>query len=268
MKTAKFLFFLVALFLIQNGLNAQTEESELNRLNKKGQKTGLWKKYYPNGKLQYEGFFKNDQPTGKFLRYDRKGNKIAELNHHLQTNTVFAKMYYADGTLKGEGKYVQKKKDSIWNFYAEDGALLNKVPYNMGVKDGTELNYYREGEISEKTVWKQDKKDGKNIQYYPNGKVKIIMHYDNGIRRGEYAVYQIDSKPVITGNYRNNKRHGKWVYYNSEGEIEQTVEYINGVAENQEELERLEDQQIRELEKNKGKIGDPREEMYNKIPPR
>lgn len=91
--------------------------------------------------------------------------------------------------------------------------------------------------------------------------------YKNGKLEGEYNVYNSKEQILIQGQYKNNKREGKWLYYKENGHIENELIYVNGIAENQEELERLEDEQIRQLEQNKGKIEDPRESMYNAIPP-
>ncbi len=56
---------------------------------------------------------------------------------------------------------------------------------------------------------------------------------------------------LIQGQYENNKREGKWIYYKENGHIENELNYINGVAENQEELERIENEQIECLKKTK-----------------
>lgn len=89
------------------------------------------------------------------------------------------------------------------------------------------------------------------------------IFYLNGRLDGEYNVYNSDGKILIQGQYDNNKREGKWIYYNENGQIENELNYINGVAENQEEIEKLENEQIEMLEKSKGKFQDPMENMYN-----
>jgi len=84
---------------------------------------------------------------------------------------------------------------------------------------------------------------------------------------GEYNVYSSEENILIQGKYINNKREGKWIYYKNNGHVDREVVYIDGVAENQEELERLEHEQLEMLEKNKGKIPDPRDSFYNDMPP-
>jgi antitoxin component YwqK of YwqJK toxin-antitoxin module len=90
----------------------------------------------------------------------------------------------------------------------------------------------------------------------------------NGILDGEYNVYGLDNNIIIQGQYENNKRDGKWIYYKKSGHIDSEIKYINGVAENQKKIDELETQLLDELEKNKGKIKNPMDEMYNAIPPK
>ena len=89
----------------------------------------------------------------------------------------------------------------------------------------------------------------------------------NGMFDGEYNVYGINENLLIQGRYENNRREGKWTYFKADGEIENEINYINGVADNQEQLEKLEHEYLEQLEKNKGKFQDPMDQMYNTIPP-
>jgi antitoxin component YwqK of YwqJK toxin-antitoxin module len=45
------------------------QDSGVNKLDANGKKTGVWKKYYENGKLWYEGSFKDGKPIGFMKRY-------------------------------------------------------------------------------------------------------------------------------------------------------------------------------------------------------
>ncbi|GAH37310.1 unnamed protein product, partial [marine sediment metagenome] len=57
------------LFLLTAQIFAQVPLSDkdtlLNQVDKNGLKQGYWKKYYDNGNIKYEGYFKNDKPTGE-----------------------------------------------------------------------------------------------------------------------------------------------------------------------------------------------------------
>lgn len=245
---------------------AQTNQ-EHNQLDDKGNKQGYWEKHHRNGNLQYTGFFKNNKPVGVFKRFDEDGVLKVELNYSENSNKVFAKFYYPELKLQAEGYYIQQKKDSIWNYYSIDGFLINSVPYVNDQIHGIEKKFFEKGSIYETSEWKNGVVDGLTIRYYENGTVMMRIFYMNGIMDGEYSVYGINENILIQGQYENNRREGKWIYFKEDGSIEKEINYINGKAENEEELKKLETEYIEMLEKNKGKFQDPRDQMYNEIPP-
>ena len=63
MKT-QIAFLLISLLLIQ--LNLFTQE---NKLNSKGEKVGIWKEYFEDGKLAGTGVYKEWKKEGKWTEY-------------------------------------------------------------------------------------------------------------------------------------------------------------------------------------------------------
>ena len=55
-------------------------DTVFNNVDKNGLKQGHWKKYYPNGNLNYSGFFKDNKPVGILKRYFESGNLKAIMN--------------------------------------------------------------------------------------------------------------------------------------------------------------------------------------------
>ena len=81
---------------------------------KNGVLEGIQKKYYPNGKLEYEGFRKNGETHGKFVKYFPNGTVMIE--GKLKRGYYHGKWEYYDeeGNLKMEKKYLNRKLiDSI-----------------------------------------------------------------------------------------------------------------------------------------------------------
>ncbi|OFX22783.1 MAG: hypothetical protein A2041_01875 [Bacteroidetes bacterium GWA2_31_9b] len=246
---------------------AQNNDTIFNQTDKNGLKQGFWKKSYPNGKIQYTGKFVNNNPVGEFIRYTPEGYLLVKMNYKTGSDKIFSIFYYPNKNKQAEGYYIGKLKDSIWNYYSEEGTLLNCVPFLSDIKTGTEIKYYNTGKVFEKFEWINGLEDGKHLRYYENGNVMIRSTYVNGILNGIYASYTIDNKPIITGVYKNNLRDGIWIIYDETGREKQRINYIDGVAENQEELDKLEQYEIDQLEKNKGLYSDPSEETYKNNPP-
>jgi len=71
-----------------------------------GQRNGMWRHFYANGQLSFEGQFINDVPNGNHIFYWENGNK------------------------KDEENYVMGRKEGDWIRYNEDGTLLLVITYN------------------------------------------------------------------------------------------------------------------------------------------
>jgi antitoxin component YwqK of YwqJK toxin-antitoxin module len=265
MKQLIRIFFLL-LFSITTVVVAQNTKT-INHVDQDGLKQGYWEKHYPNGNMQYAGSFINDKPIGILKRYTQEGVLKAEMTYVKNSNKVYSKFYYPSNVLHSKGIYIEKLKDSIWNYYSSEGFKINEVMYRNYKKIVTERKFYPSGNISEISEWTNGVNDGLTIRYYDSKNVMIRILYTNGILNGEYNVYDADEKILIQGQYKNNKREGKWIYYKKNGHIESELNYTNGIADNHEELERLEMEQLELLEKNKGKIQDPTGNIYNTIPP-
>ena len=259
--------FTITLLFVSITLSGIAQDKQKNQTDQNGLKQGYWEKFYPNGKMQYKGTFKNNKPIGEFKRFNQEGALIAVMNHNENSNKVYTKFYYPGKVLQAEGYYIDRKKDSIWIYYTENGDKINEVSYLFDIKNGTEKKYYKNGAVSETSEWKNGNQDGLTMRYYDDGKVMMRIMYKNNKLDGEYNVYGPEENILIQGQYINNKREGKWTYYKDNGHLRDELNYIDGIAENQEELERLEDEQIKILENQKGKIKDPSESMYNAIPP-
>lgn len=258
----------IALLIICSSIQVFSQEkNEINQTDENGLKQGYWEKSYPNGTIQYSGTFKNNRPVGQFKRYNQEGDLVAEMNYQETSERVYTKFYYPGKILRAEGYFLNKLKDSVWVYYTEDGSKINEVPYVNDKKHGTEKKFYTSGALSEISVWNNGINDGLTKRFYESGAVMMRIFYNNGKLDGEYNVYDAEENILIQGQYKNNKREGKWLYYKENGHIENELNYVNGIADNQEELELLENEQIKQLENNKGKIQDPNESMYNAIPP-
>ena len=85
---------------------------------KDGNKDGLWKHYYKNNVVSFEGEFFNGDPNGKH------------------------KFYYSNGKIRKECEYTMGKKDGTWKKYDKEGKLLLVTTYENGIErkiDGVKI---------------------------------------------------------------------------------------------------------------------------------
>ena len=87
-------------------------------------KDGLWKHYYPDKTLRFEGSYVDGEEQGKH------------------------KYYFLNGKIKMEGEFSIGKRHNTWKFYNEDGILRTSITYRLDEEikiDGTKLTGKNKG---------------------------------------------------------------------------------------------------------------------------
>ena len=105
----------------------------INIVDKDTLKQGVWRNFYPGGKLKTEVVFKNNRKQGLEIHW-----------HNNLSNCVKQETYYNNGVLDGPITYYSKncKKELIENF-------------KNGVKEGIELSYHSNGNIKAEGNYKK-----------------------------------------------------------------------------------------------------------------
>ncbi len=232
-------------------------DAPLNKTDGMGKKTGHWIKKYPNGKIMYDGTFRDDHPVGEFRRYDDKGNLQSVLIFSDNGSEADATMYYPGGKISSTGKYVNQQKEGTWKFFSSfDGYLLCEENYDNNLRNGLSRKFYPDSTLAEKVNYVNGRMQGEWTQYYPNGQLSQVSHYINGKATGRFQAWYEDGKPSVTGQYNNDLRDGKWFIYKPDGSVKYEINYMNGVpATDRMELDN--EKYLDSLENNKGKIADP-----------
>jgi antitoxin component YwqK of YwqJK toxin-antitoxin module len=248
---------IISLLLINLCLYSQVSEN-LNQTDNKGMKQRHWIKKYPNGHIQYEGYFKDNHPVGAFRRFYE--------NDTLQSNLVFsddgiealATTYHPNGFVASMGKFVAQSKEGKWKFYSAKvkGYLVSEEEYKKNIRNGVSLKYYSNSTVAEKVLYVNDLRDGEWTQYFPDGNICLKANYTAGKLQGSFIVYFDNGKPEYIGQYKDDIRNGNWQVFNSNGSLKYNIEYVDGVAAKSEKFVKESDY-LDSLEKNKGKIADP-----------
>jgi len=211
-----FTIILALLIAIGSTLVAQS----VNQVNENGKKEGKYIKYFDNNKMKYEGQFRNDIPYGLFKHYYKTGQLKAEVRFSDDGIIARNTSYYKNGKVMAQGKYINQKKDSIWNYYLDEDTLtlISYETYKKGVLNGESVTYYPEsGEIAEVIEYKDGKKHGKLIKYFPDGVLMTKSYYENGQPHGDFIHNHPDGKIQIRGKYHKGVQSGNWEYYNEDG---------------------------------------------------
>jgi antitoxin component YwqK of YwqJK toxin-antitoxin module len=255
MNLLKFLVF----FLLIIPINSFSQLPDtLNRTDKNGFKQGLWIKKYPDGHIQYNGYFKDNHPVGTFKRFYESDTLQSVMIFSEDGSESISTLYHTNGYIASAGKFVNKLKEGRWKFYSatRKGYLVSEEDYRKNIREGVSSKYYPDNKPSERLVYVNDVKHGEWTQYFPSGNMCLKAYFSNGKLDGGFFTYYDDGKPEYIGQYKNDLRSGTWKIYNSNGTLKYNLEYSDGIAKNS-ELDKKEAEYLDAIEKNKGKIADP-----------
>lgn len=202
-----------------------------NEVDEQGRKQGLWRGYDVNGNLKYKGTFEDGIPVGEFTYYYPDGKIRAKAMHKGDDKTVYIRYFFEGGKLMAEGKYIEQKKDSTWNYYSSaNGKISSKEHYNKGVPVGTWVTYYPEtGNIAEEVPYKKGVKHGTWKQYFTDGTLKSEAEYVDGELEGLMTIYHLNGNVEVSGSFKNSLKHGIWIYFDEDGVTTDREEYYEGV---------------------------------------
>jgi antitoxin component YwqK of YwqJK toxin-antitoxin module len=196
-------------------------------------KEGIWKTYFPSGKLKSEITYKNNRPDG------------------------YAKTYFENGILSESGMWSNNRWSGEYKANYENGCLYNEFNYNKsGKRDGDQKYYYKKpcGKLWTDGKMKNGYEIGTWITYDTTGKEisrkefkevpdslrKTVRPYDPWIYPGEPSKKFISGTDTIirkwsngsdqVGKFKNGKLiDGKDYIYNKDGILIRIAIYKNGM---------------------------------------
>ncbi len=215
---------LILFSLFSLSLFAQNGEV-INRTDAKGNKQGFWKKM-ENGKLVYEGQFKDNVPYGTFKYYHENGKLKSTTDFIQGVHKVKTVMFHENEHKASEGIFIDQLKDGEWRYYSNTDKLIAIEHYAMGKRIGEWKVFSAEsGVLLEERNYLNDKLNGPYKTYYIDGAVSLEQNYLEGKLNGLCTSYNPKGAVAATGNYLKGSRIGSWDFYDSKGKIRSTVEY-------------------------------------------
>ncbi len=202
-----------------------------NEVDDQGRQQGEWIVYDQKGNIKYEGRFKDGKPTGEFRYYYPEGNIRAVTRNYEQGKIVYAETFYLNGLVMARGKYIDQKKDSVWQFFSGDdgGYLSSEEIYEKTKREGVWKTYFPSGVIAEEVTYKDDLKNGPWVQYFTDGMVGAEGTFVEHELQGLFRVYYTTGKVNISGNYKDSMKDGIWMYFTEIEEAERKEVYREGV---------------------------------------
>lgn len=236
--------------------------AQINQADTNGLRQGKWQKSYPNGRLMYEGFFKDGKPAGEWIRYHEGGQVKAKISYAENSDSAFAQLFDVWGKKIAEGAYLEEKREGKWVFFS-DKVKVAEENYSNGLKHGISQTFYTSGEILEEAEWKNGVQEGNYSVFFKNGKPYMQCKFSDGKRNGLCLSYFQNGRVEMEAFYKNNLRHGEWKFNSEQGEHLYTLVYEGGQLLNPEVRDSIDNIQIMDLESGRHSLSDPEKFMQN-----
>ncbi len=121
------------------------------------------------------------------------------------------KAYYPDGVIKSEGNRKNEKLDSIWRFYDRIGNLKEVIDYKDNVKSGYYKKYkfvkdsdFVSNVLISKELYVDGQKNGKSYYYTERGRLEKTIEYEKDYKNGYEKHYAKDGRVILILKYNFN----------------------------------------------------------------
>lgn len=212
-----------------------------------------WVFYTDSGKISLIINYKNDKKNGITKYYNDSGIVILEEPYIDNVLEGILRKYHSNGQIKAEIPYTKGKKNGRAFTYSKDGRIVLYTDYKNGV-------IFKEQRINR--LDKKNRRQGIWIEFYNNKIIKSEERYYNGLKHGFCKYYRIDASLVKTekykmgqlqempkeitelntaieyyedgnvkfkGTYRDNIPEGVHRYYDTQGKVDSSHIFEDGV---------------------------------------
>ena len=211
----------------------------------KGLKQGEWQKKDAEGRLLYEGSFKDNVPQGVFKYYYETGKVRSQLTYAQDGKSATAINFHPNGKKMAEGMYVNTKKDGHWKYFNDLETPSADEYYDKGTSVGVWKTYYDDGKLLEECPYQNGLKHGVIKQYFTDGVIKSEVNFRNGKYEGKSTYYFHSGKPLLIGTLHDDMKEGLWITYKETGEKESEIEYTNGQIVNEKYYDKAKEEELK-----------------------
>ncbi len=215
MRKFKSIFILFSIAIIS--IHFSYAQSEINRLDADGKRDGVWRKYYSNKRIRYQGKFNHGKEVGVFKYYSaaNSDHPVVIKKYNPDNSLAEVSFYSVNGLLESKGKMLGKNRVGKWLFYHEDGKILmSEENYANGKLDGEYKTFYKTGKSTEVAYYSNGLLDSVYKKYSIKGHLYQHFTYKGGELHGKAVYYSRKTGALTTkGAFKNNVRVGTWENY-------------------------------------------------------
>jgi len=210
-KKGIFVLIFLNLFCVQ-------AQNEINKIDGKDNKNGLWKGNYEDTKNpKYEGTFEHGKEVGTFTFFDNTKTKtvIATREFNPKDNSAYTIFYDQKKNKVSEGKVVNKLYEGEWKYYHKASKVVMTIEnYSNGKLAGLRSVFYPNSKIAEEINYKNDLKEGPYKRYTESGIIIEESNYKNNEYDGLATFKDPDNGTIVSkGIFQKGKKAGIWQFF-------------------------------------------------------
>lgn len=197
------------------------------------------KEYHANGSIKEIGTYREGKKQGNFRVFDENGK---EIGGQLFDNNVMVgegmidslgrrigdwKLFYTDGKIRAQGKYVAGLREGNWTYFFTNGKQEQTGQYKMDWPTGMWKWYYNNGALHREEMYRNGKEDGTSTEYDTLGVVINEGEFSGGARNGKWKLTVNDH--TEEGLFLDGERDGLWVAHYGNGNKMFEGEFQSGI---------------------------------------
>ncbi|MFO7257568.1 MAG: tetratricopeptide repeat protein [Bacteroidota bacterium] len=208
---------------------------------REGKPDGLWKYYYRSGGLEKEYTIVNGRTEGNFTEYYSTGQVKYEQDFREGEPHGYSVEYYKNGQPKEAGWYQFGERVQQWLSWYRDGTVKSDVYYREGKLDGEASHYNVDGTLSLKHVYREGRVIS-SVNFDPEGKIwtevsrpekegRYVQKYQNGVTHTRWTLNCGFYNDTVASFYPDGKLHYSYEVMNGYYHGSFVSNYPNGNPE-------------------------------------
>ena len=214
-------------------------------------KEGLWKKYWPTGKLKSEITYLYGKPDGDYSIYYENGQLEERASWTEGRNVGNFSRYYENGNPQQQFVFAENgKRNGTQKYFHENGKIALEVTVTNGAEQGVMKRYNEDGSLKEESTFADgtlkpgsikeinDKPGGEEVKpdiYNAKIGTEVPASKDKPNEatpfkpNGYNTLYDVNNALTQVGQFKNGRLwDGKWYRYSSDGILVRIEIYQNG----------------------------------------
>ncbi len=170
-------------------------------------KQGLWKNFFPSGKVKSEIAYVNSRPNGTYKTYFENGQVEEEGSWENNRNTGGFKRYHENGQAAQDFVFNDSgKRDGKQKYFYENGQLMIEADIAAG-KEKFVKEYYEDGSIKAEKSFIDGELDVANTKVY-EAKTPNKNKEAEELAKAPVVIVKADKNDVVnSGTFNGNGQH-------------------------------------------------------------